>query len=30
LTRTVCHIVGDPSAAAPRIVIDNYNIVPGN
>jgi hypothetical protein len=30
LTRTVCHIVGDPSAAAPRIVIDNYNIMPGN
>ncbi len=30
LTRTVCHVVGDPSAAAPRIVIDNFNIVPGN
>jgi hypothetical protein len=30
LTRTVCHIVGDPGAAAPRIVIDNYNIEPGN
>jgi hypothetical protein len=30
LTRTVCHIVSDPGAAAPRIVIDNYNIEPGN
>jgi hypothetical protein len=30
LTRTVCHIVSDPGAAAPRIVIDNYNIMPGN
>jgi hypothetical protein len=30
LTRTVCHIVSDPSAAAPRIVIDNFNIEPGN
>jgi hypothetical protein len=30
LTRTVCHIVSDPGAAAPKIVIDNYNIEPGN
>lgn len=30
LTRTVCHIVSDPGAGAPRIVIDNYNIEPGN
>jgi hypothetical protein len=30
LTRTVCHIVSDPGAGAPRIVIDNYNIMPGN
>jgi hypothetical protein len=30
LTRTVCHIVSDPGAASPRIVIDNYNIEPGN
>jgi hypothetical protein len=30
LTRTVCHIVSDPVAGAPRIVIDNYNIMPGN
>jgi len=30
LTRTVCHIVSDPGAAAPKIVIDNYNIMPGN
>jgi hypothetical protein len=30
LSRTVCHIVGDPGAAAPKIVVDNYNIMPGN
>jgi hypothetical protein len=30
LTRTVCHIVGDPGASSPKIVIDNYNIMPGN
>jgi hypothetical protein len=30
LTRTVCHIVSDPAAASPRIVIDNFNIEPGN
>jgi hypothetical protein len=30
LTRSVCHIVSDPGAAAPKIVIDNYNIMPGN
>jgi hypothetical protein len=30
LTRTVCHVVSDPAAAAPKIVIDNFNIMPGN
>jgi hypothetical protein len=30
LTRTVCHVVGDPGAGTPKIVIDNFNIVPGN
>ncbi len=30
LTRTVCHVVSDPAAAAPKIVVDNYNIMPGN
>jgi hypothetical protein len=30
LTRTVCHIVSDPVAASPRLVIDSFNIEPGN
>jgi len=31
LTRTVCHIVStDGTTGAPKIVIDNYNIMPGN
>jgi hypothetical protein len=30
LTRTVCHVVSDPGAAAPKIIIDSYNIEPGN
>ena len=31
LTRTVCHIVStDGTANAPKIVIDNFNIEPGN
>ncbi len=31
LTRTVCHIKpGDPTAAAPQIVVDSFNIEPGN
>ena len=30
LTRTVCHVIGDPTAAAPKIVVDNFNIEPGN
>lgn len=30
LTRTVCHLVSDPYAASPKIVVDNYNIEPGN
>ncbi len=30
LTRTVCHIVGDPFAANPKIQIDGKNILPAN
>jgi hypothetical protein len=31
LSRTVCHVVSaDGTTSAPRIVIDNYNIEPGN
>jgi hypothetical protein len=30
LSRTVCHVVSDPAAAAPRIVVDNYNVMQGN
>jgi hypothetical protein len=29
LTRTVCHVVSDPSATNPKIVIDSYNVEPG-
>ena len=30
LTRTVCHVVSDPLAANPKLVIDSFNIEPGN
>jgi hypothetical protein len=31
LTRTVCHVLStDGTASAPKIIIDNYNIEPGN
>jgi hypothetical protein len=30
LTRTVCHVVGDPAATSPKIVVDSYNIESGN
>jgi hypothetical protein len=30
LTRTVLHVVGDPLAANARVVVDSYNILPGN
>jgi hypothetical protein len=30
LSRTVCHVVSDPAATAPRIVVDNYNVMQGN
>lgn len=29
LTRTVCHVVSDPLAVHPKVVIDSYNIEPG-
>jgi hypothetical protein len=30
LSRIVCHVVGDPTAASPKIVVDSYNIEPGD
>jgi hypothetical protein len=30
LTRTVCHVVSDPLALNPKLVIDSFNIEPGN
>lgn len=30
LTRTVCHMVSDPLATSPKIVIDSFNIEAGN
>ena len=29
LTRTACHVVTDPQALSPKIVIDSFNIEPG-
>jgi hypothetical protein len=30
LTRTVCHVVGDPSAANLKIQVDSFNIIPAD
>jgi hypothetical protein len=30
LTRTVCHVVGDPGAGTPKIIVDNFNVEQGN
>ncbi len=30
LSRTVCHVVSDPAAGSPKIVVDSYNIEPSN
>jgi hypothetical protein len=30
LTRTVCHVVGDPTAANVKIQVDSFNIIPAD
>ena len=30
LTRTVCHVVGDPTAANVRIQVDSFNLIPAD
>ena len=30
VTRTVCHLVGDPTAASAKMQVDSFNIMPGN
>lgn len=30
VTRTVCHVVGDPTAASAKMQVDSFNILPGN